>query len=191
MDEAESNLGATVGNGSDAAEPARPAPPPSLPPSRPVSAERAAPWVSPLHVIKPGQGTHVRWGTAIGGGVLTLAFAHFVWEQIRVFAVIDQSDALHTLIPVVVLVAAAYLIFWLVGRSPKVVDFLIATEGEMKKVNWSTRREVWGATKIVIVTLFALSIILAIVDVAFILFFDKIGVLQFNVLKQFFSGGST
>jgi hypothetical protein len=27
----------------------------------------------------------------------------------------------------------------------KVVDFMIATEGELKKVNWSTRREIVGS----------------------------------------------
>jgi preprotein translocase SecE subunit len=71
------------------------------------------------------------------------------------------------------------------------VDFFIATEGEMKKVNWSTRKEVWGATRVVIVTVMALAIILCIVDTAFMFLFNGIGVLRFDIIRKFFGGGST
>ena len=188
MDDAETRLEAA--DEAEAEETRAPQPAAAPPRTPPTAAARGAPGASPLHIIKPGQGLHVRWGTAIGAGALALAGAHFVWERIRVFAVIEQNDAIRTLIPVVLLVAAAYFIFWLVGRSPGAVDFMIATEGEMKKVNWSTRREVWGATRIVIVTLFALAIILAIVDALFILLFSQIGVLQFNVIEKFFTSGN-
>ncbi len=189
MHDDESELNATAESAAADAGDEGASAPPLRPPARPPTAvERREPGASPFRIIKPGQGLHVRWGTALGAGALALAFANFVWDRARVFAVIDNSDAVHTLIPVVVLVAAAYLIFWIVGRSPRAVDFMIATEGEMKKVNWSTRREVWGATRVVIVTLFALAMILAIVDAVFIVFFSKIGVLKFNVLESFFGG---
>jgi preprotein translocase subunit SecE len=89
-------------------------------------------------------------------------------------------------VPVVALLAMAYLIFWLVGRKPNVVDFMIATDGEMKKVNWSTRREVWGATRVVIVTVLALSVILFVVDMFFIFFFSALGVLRFDLMSELF-----
>ena len=43
----------------------------------------------------------------------------------------------------------------------------IATEGEMKKVNWSSRKEVAVSTMIVIVVVFAMAILLGVTDVVF------------------------
>ena len=57
-------------------------------------------------------------------------------------------------------------------------DFLIATEGEMKKVNWSTRREIWGSTKVVIVFTLFLAFLLFSVDIVFWSFFSAIDVLK-------------
>jgi len=119
-----------------------------------------------------------------------VALADFVWNRLALFDFIERNYTLRTAIPVIVLVLAAYLIFWLVGRQPKVVDFLIATEGEMKKVNWSTRKEVWGATKVVIVTVLALAFILAVVDVVFIVFFSSIHVLKFDLMRHLFGAGN-
>jgi len=147
-----------------------------------------------FRVRKPGQGTHVRWGTAIGAGALALAGAHFVWEQMDVVSISEQYDFLiRTMVPVVLLVAALYGIFVLVGRNERVIEFMTATEGEMKKVNWSTRREVWGATKVVIVTVLALAFILAIVDLAFIVLFWALGVLRMpmSLLQTIFGGGES
>jgi preprotein translocase SecE subunit len=145
---------------------------------------------SPFHVLKPGQGKHVRWGSAIGAGVLAVAGAAFIWSRIQVFASIEGNLYLRTLIPLVLFAAAAYAIFWLLGRHAKVVDFMIATEGEMKKVNWSSRKEVLGATKVVIVTVLALSVILAVVDFLFIFFFGTIGVLKINVMQELLKASS-
>lgn len=145
----------------------------------------------PLLILKPNQGIHVRWGTAIGAGVFALAGAQFVWSQL---ALLDLGSErvnfyVRTLVPVVMLLAAGYGIYWLVGRNQRFVEFLIATEGEMKKVNWSTRKEVWGATKVVIVTVFMLAIIIAVVDLAFMVFFGGIGVLKVDVFSRLIGGG--
>jgi len=144
---------------------------------------------SPFRVLKPGQGIHVRWASAIGAGVLAVSMAHFVWSKLPLFGFIEQNYYIRTLLPVIVLLAAAYLIFWAVGRNQSVVDFMIHTEGEMKKVNWSTRKEVWGATRVVIVTVLALAILLFVVDMFFIFFFGAIGVLKFDLTAQLFGGG--
>ena len=63
-------------------------------------------------------------------------------------------------------------------NKPRSADFMIATEGEMKKVSWSSRREVVGGTKVVIATTFILALMLWAVDLAFGFFFMEIGVLQ-------------
>ncbi len=44
------------------------------------------------------------------------------------------------------LLLGAVVVFYLIGSRPSSCEFLIATDGEMKKVNWSTRREVFGST---------------------------------------------
>jgi preprotein translocase subunit SecE len=146
---------------------------------------RQAP-LTPFKVFKPGQGVHVRWGTAIGAGVILLAGARFLHEWLRL--PFPDNLVMRTLIPVAVLAAGAYLIFWLVGQRPGTVDFMIATEGEMKKVNWSSRREVLGATRVVIFTVLVLGVLLFIVDALFMLLFSAIGVLKIPVWQVWFGG---
>ncbi len=169
-------------------------PPPPVATGRGPSGEgrepRAASHASPLKVIKPGQGVHVRWGTAIGAGVIAIAAAYYIYGKIQLLDFVGTHDALRITIPVVILLALGWLVFWLVGRNAKFVDFLIATEGEMKKVNWSSRKEVWGATKVVIVTVFALATILFVVDILFIFFFSSIKVLQLDVARDLFGMGT-
>ncbi|NLW87690.1 MAG: preprotein translocase subunit SecE [Planctomycetes bacterium] len=71
--------------------------------------------------------------------------------------------------------AVAWLTFWILNK-PSAADFLIATESEMKKVSWSSRKEVIGSTKVVIVTTFIMAALLAGVDLLFILLFSWMGV---------------
>jgi preprotein translocase SecE subunit len=151
---------------------------------------------APFRIVKPGQGIHVRWGTAAGAGVLALSGAHFLWKKmdpiLRLSGVPDQwAEVVRTLVPVIALVAMAYLIYRVVGRKQGVVDFLIATEGEMKKVNWSTRREVWGATRVVIVTVIALAVLLFLVNTFFMFLFGVMGVLKGVNLFSMFRGGTS
>ncbi len=182
-DESESSVANAIEGQSEAFDEQRP--------ERAERPERAArPGGGPFHVLKPGQGTRLRWGTALGAGALALAGALFIREQIQLINFGEQYDfIIRTSIWVGLMLAAFYGIFVLVGRHEKTIEFMTATEGEMKKVNWSTRREVWGATKVVIVTVLALGFILAIVDLAFILFFSAIGVLRMNLIQKLFSSG--
>ena len=73
-------------------------------------------------------------------------------------------------------VVAAMVMFWMVNR-PRSADFMIATEGEMKKVSWSSRKEVVGSTKVVIITTLILTAILFAVDMLFTQLFVWIKVL--------------
>lgn len=135
-----------------------------------------------LMVIKPAQGQYVRWGTVGGAGLISLAGAIYMHSQLTVF----NAEWVQTVIPVVLFVAMAVVVYWIVGRNRTAVDFMIATEGEMKKVNWSTKREIIGSTKVVIFTLLALALVLFVVDILFMLIFSSIGVLQVNVLEAIF-----
>jgi preprotein translocase subunit SecE len=70
------------------------------------------------------------------------------------------------------------MLLFLAVNKPRMADFMIATEGEMKKVSWSSKREVIGSTKVVIFTTFALALILFAVDIIFKNFFQTINVLR-------------
>ncbi len=78
----------------------------------------------------------------------------------------------------VMLVIGAAIIYWLVGVKPRSAEFLIATDGEMKKVNWSTRKGVIDSTWVVILWSVVLAAGLFVVDAAFSLVFKLIGVLE-------------
>ena len=149
---------------------------------------RKAGGTSPFRIFKPGQGAYVRWGTAAGLGIISVAGADFVFKRM---ALLNLKDMLWVrfFVPVAVVVALFYLIYHFVGRGETVVNFMIATESEMKKVNWSTRREVIGATKIVIVTTLALAAILFFVDILFMVFFSWIDVLQVDLIGNIFGSG--
>jgi len=143
---------------------------------------------SPLRIFKPGQGGYVRWGTAAGCAVIAIAGAHFVYDQMARFT----TDLWwRVLLPVAILVVLGYLVFRLVGQSKAAVNFMIATEGEMKKVNWSSRKEVFGATRVVIVMVMALAFFLFVMNIAFILLFRSIKVLKIPVFESIFGGSES
>ncbi|MFN0132288.1 MAG: preprotein translocase subunit SecE [Phycisphaerales bacterium] len=78
----------------------------------------------------------------------------------------------------VLMVLGTVLVYWLVGIKPSISEFLIATDGEMKKVNWSTRKDVIGSTWVVIIWSLLLAAGLFTVDLLFSGFFRLIGVLH-------------
>lgn len=154
---------------------------------RPASAPPVS-YSSPIDLYKSGRGVYVRWCTAAGAGILLLAGGNFIYEQLgRVD--FGQSLIWRYVIPLVLVALGAYGIFLLCGRNRRLVDFFIATEDEMRKVNWSTRREVAGATRIVIFVLLLLGFILFFVDIIFMFFFQMIGVLRVGTLTSLFGGG--
>ncbi|MCS7045428.1 MAG: preprotein translocase subunit SecE, partial [Gemmataceae bacterium] len=51
---------------------------------------------------------------------------------------------------------------------PSFADFLIATEAEMNKVSWTTRRRLVQDTIVVLVTVFLMTAFLFVVDVVWI-----------------------
>jgi preprotein translocase SecE subunit len=71
----------------------------------------------------------------------------------------------------------ALLCYWLMNK-PTHVDFLIATDSEMKKVNWTSRKELIGSTKVVVVFMFLIAFLLFLIDQIFHLLFWAVGVLK-------------
>ncbi len=116
-------------------------------------------------IYKKGQGYWTRMMSAIALGMLALMGAAWLWDNLK-NARIAGLEPIYTQTVAFVLVfgGAAWLGYYLIGRKPRVVDFLIATEGEMKKVNWSTRREIRGSTVVVIGLTFVIALIISFLD---------------------------
>lgn len=170
--------GTTMVNPPSEGRPSGEGPPRPAPPKPP-----AAGGGSPLRIYRPGQGTAVRWGTAAGAGVIVLAFGNFLFNRLAFFGVEVQ-----TIVPVIAVVALAGVVFWLVGQYRKFVNFLIDTESEMRKVNWSSRKDVLGHTKVVIFTVLAMGFMLFVVDVVSMGLFSWAGVLRVGFWERFFGG---
>ena len=131
-----------------------------------------------LGIYKKGQGYYTRLCTSIAYGLLVAMGAWWIWQQ---FVGVDFGfPPIYASASAAVIVIGVFgvLGFWLVGRRARTVDFLVATEGEMKKVNWSTRREVVGSTIIVLILSFIIAILCAVFDLLFAWFFTIIDVLE-------------
>ncbi|OHB61940.1 MAG: preprotein translocase subunit SecE [Planctomycetes bacterium RBG_13_46_10] len=125
-----------------------------------------------FRIYKPGQGKYTRICTAISAAVIV------GFGCLRLYRILQAFDWqswwgpwIESMIPAILFAVLGILIFYLVNR-PAVADFLIAGEGEIKKVNWSSRREIAVSTFIVIVVVVVMAILLGTTDFGFRLFFD-------------------
>ena len=91
---------------------------------------------------------------------------------------IIQAVYLQGISAALVLLIGAFLAYFFAGVRQGSVEFLIATDMEMKKVNWSTRKDIINSTWVVVGASFLLAAVLFGIDVAFQQFFQVIGVLQ-------------
>lgn len=125
-----------------------------------------------FEIYKRTQGKYSRTLTFCGVMVMGLAGAVALSDKLAAyFGPVVQFGA-----PVLILLGLAVLMFWIVNR-PRSADFLIATEGEMKKVSWSSKKEIIGSTKVVIIATFMMAGILYAVDFMFALLFRVMGVM--------------
>jgi preprotein translocase subunit SecE len=79
-------------------------------------------------------------------------------------------------IPLVILVVGIWASFRVV-QMPAFADFLISVEGEMNKVSWPSRAELFRASLVVILVIFSLAAILYFYDLAltwFLKFLDSV-----------------
>mgnify|MGYP001188621123 CR=1 FL=1 len=112
-------------------------------------------------IYKRGQGTHTRLGSGAGLFVILVIGCVALYQHLA-----EQSILIQTLIPVGVCLVLSWVIFWLMNK-PSVADFLIASEGEIKKVSWSTRREIRVSTTVVICVVILMAVGLAAIDLLF------------------------
>lgn len=96
---------------------------------------------------------------------------------VRGVPIVDRIYVQGGMVVLVVLLGALTILYFVAIKKPA-VDFLIATDGEMKKVNWSTRKDVLNSTWVVIGASALLGLYLLGFDTIFALFFEAIGVLD-------------
>jgi preprotein translocase SecE subunit len=121
-------------------------------------------------IYKPGQAKYTRLGSAFGFGLVVVIGCLVLYQKLEGA---DFGLWVSTMVPVGVCAGLAILIFLLSSR-PSVADFLIAAEGEMKKVNWSSRKEIAVSTFIVIVLVVIMAFLLGFADICFKLFFTEV-----------------
>ncbi len=129
---------------------------------------------------KPEQGKATRTGTMVAAGALIAWGSYFIWGRLQVYGGGDDIAALFVTvgIPILYAVVLGGAVWWFTYSNRKSSDFMIATEGEMKKVSWSTQREIIGSTKVVILFTVLMAAYLFGVDLVFQKLFVLLGVLK-------------
>ncbi|MEM9883567.1 MAG: preprotein translocase subunit SecE [Planctomycetota bacterium] len=130
----------------------------------------------PLPIHKPGQGYWTRTLSAIGAGMLVLAGAAWLYAISPGFLPEANEIYYRAGIAAAVILGFGLLIYWLLNK-PNIVDFMIAVEAEMKKVNWPTKKEIVGSTWVVICGTFLIAALLFVIDIGFGFVFTQIGIL--------------
>ncbi len=129
-------------------------------------------------LYKPGQGYWTRLGTMVGVGMVVAFGAMWAFAEVSKINVEGEVVYYQGGVAAGILLIGLSVSYWLVYANRKVGEFMIATEGEMRKVNWSTRREIMGSTWVVIAISVMIAAILFAVDLGFSRFFTWIKVLE-------------
>jgi preprotein translocase subunit SecE len=132
-------------------------------------------------IYKKGQGKWTRLGTVLAAALIGLltAFNLYGYLQPYVHVGVNNSKSRTVLIAISAGFLALWglLVYWLMNK-PDNADFLIATDSEMKKVNWTTKGELMGSTRVVIIFIAFIAIFLFLMDQVFQVFFYLINVLK-------------
>ena len=114
-------------------------------------------------IYKRGQGKYTRLCSAFGAAIIAALGCLQLYKKLEAT---DLGLWIETMAPVGLFVAIAVLIFYLVNK-PTAADFLIAAEGEMKKVSWSSKKEIMVSTVVVIVVVALMASLLGFTDLVF------------------------
>ena len=118
-------------------------------------------------IYKRGQGKYTRLYSAFGGILIVGLGCSQLYTKLQA---LDLGLWVETMVPVALFMILSVLVLWIVNR-PTVADFMISAEGEMKKVSWSSKKEIAVSTFVVIVVVVGMAAILGITDIGLQLFF--------------------
>ena len=122
----------------------------------------------PFQIYKANQGKKTRLATATGLSLLVAigCFKLYGWMNGGGLPMNVKSQTrllIATLIPAAILAILSGLAFWLVNK-PSVADFMITSEGELKKVNWSSKKELFVSTVVVLAVIILMACLLGFSD---------------------------
>ena len=167
-------------------------------------AEKGVPKQGFFTIYKKGQGYWTRMCSAAAAGLIVILTASFVWQQLPPWLTpaltpdnatgaqltLAAAKARNITLGVCgAILAGASLLAWYIMNKSGNVDFLIATDSEMKKVNWTSRRELIGSTKVVIIFMFLIAALLFMLDMYFTRVFYLAGVLVGDSPMWMYVGG--
>ena len=118
-------------------------------------------------IYKRGQGKYTRLYSAFGGILIVGLGCFQLYTKLQA---LDFGLWVETMVPVALFMVLSVLVLWIVNR-PTVADFMISAEGEMKKVSWSSRKEIAVSTFVVIVVVVGMAALLGVTDLGLQLFF--------------------
>lgn len=125
-------------------------------------------------IYKRGQGFYTRLCSAFGAAIIAGLGCFRLYEKLEPIRWgLSRTTALSIaiMVPAGLFVVLGVLIFWLVNK-PSIANFMIAAEGEMKKVSWSSRQEIAVSTFVVIVVVVVVAALLGVTDTGFQMFFQ-------------------
>jgi len=123
-----------------------------------------------FNIYKRGQGKYTRLCSAFG---VTIVVGLGCLQLYKKLQATDLGLWVETMVPAGLFVVLGLLVFWLVNK-PSVADFMVAAEGEMKKVSWSSRKEIMVSTFVVIAVVIFMAALLGAADFSFRLFFMRL-----------------
>ena len=124
-----------------------------------------------LGLYKRNQGRIARQATF---GALAVIVVLGCWKFSEYYS--DQGPISHYVVPWGLLLAGLWTSFRVV-QMPAFADFLISVEGEMNKVSWPARSELFRASLVVILVIFFLAGLLYVYDFVlreFLLFLERV-----------------
>jgi preprotein translocase subunit SecE len=121
-----------------------------------------------LKIYKRGQGYYTRLYSAL------VAFAILATGCFALYMNLSTGNVwVKAFVPAGVCVGFSWLIYWIVNK-PSIADFMISAEGEIKKVSWSSRKEIIASTTVVIIVVALMSAMLFAADAFFRLIFNEV-----------------
>ena len=120
-----------------------------------------------FEIYKRGQGKYTRLYSAFAGILIVGIGCFQLYTKLQA---LDLGLWVETMVPVALFMILSVLVLWIVNK-PTVADFMISAEGEMKKVSWSSKKEIAVSTFVVIVVVVGMAAILGVTDLGLQLFF--------------------
>jgi preprotein translocase SecE subunit len=128
-----------------------------------------------IEKYKWGQGKDTRLYSAVALAVIVAIGCWILYLKLAAVVNVTETIGLwiSVTVPLGLFALTVVLLYWFVNR-PTVADFMIAAEGELKKVSFSSRREIAVSTFVVIIVVFLMAAMLGLADFCFNLFFSNV-----------------